>query len=200
MLVFQTPKEETALGPAPSFWTMAYHLRYFPKCLWRNMKNHPDSRQGHIFFEIPIALAVCGFLIAWGMPNALQNHSPIGWLAGLLGAAGIIGLLVYCLISTAGTPLSYLEFEPWTFLFFAFVGFFGGFLAPGVFLKLPFSAGLCASLVGIGVGYLIGIPAGLYAQRLGPLRAFLALGMGLGFFIVFVSGLIGTYLTYLSPQ
>jgi hypothetical protein len=200
MLVLQNKKEETPQGPAPSFWSTAFHFSYFPKSLWKNLKNHPDSRQGHIFFEIPIALAICGFLIAWGLPNALQNHSPIGWLAGLLGTIGIISLVVYCLLSTSGTPLSYLEFEPWIFLFFTFFGFFGGFLAPGVFFKLPLWVGLISAPAGIGIGYLIGIPAGLYAQRLGPLRAFLALGAGLGFFIVFVSGLIGAYLTYLSPQ
>jgi hypothetical protein len=140
------------LGPAPSFRTVEFHLRFFPKCLWANLKNHPDSRQGHVFFEIPIALAICALLIAWGLPSAMQNHSPIGGAASFLGASGVIALVVYCVRSTGGSPVSYSEFEPWTFLFFLFFGFFGGLLAPGIFLKLPLWAGLTGSLFGTPMG------------------------------------------------
>jgi len=106
MFVHQSITSIEPLGPSPSFWSLEFHLRYFTKCLGRNLKNHP-------FFD---------------------------------------------------------------------------FLAPGILVKLPLWVDLAGSLAGLVPGYLLGIPAGLLAQRLGPLRAFLAHGTGLGSFIVFLSG------------
>jgi hypothetical protein len=61
--------------PTPKFFSLAFHLRFFPQLLITNIKNHPDSRKGHIFFEVPIALAVCGFFLATGLPSAVERHS-----------------------------------------------------------------------------------------------------------------------------
>jgi hypothetical protein len=180
--------------PPPPFWTLDYHLHFFPKLVWQNLKNHPDSRKGHVLIEIPIALVACGLLISWGLPSAIDKHSPFGWFLAALGASGIIALIVFCLKATAGTQLSYSEFEPWTFLLLVFFGFFSGLLGPGIYLKLPLSIGLAGSVVGLTLGYLLGIPAGLFAQRLGPLRAFLALAAGFGLLVVVGTGLIGIFI------
>src|SRR5258708_33343503 len=108
----ETPMTETSSTLPPPFWTGEYHLRFFPKQLLANLKHHPDSRKGHVLFEIPIALVICGLLIAWGLPSAIDKHSPGGWILTGLGAFGLIALSVLCLKSTWGTPLSYSEFEP----------------------------------------------------------------------------------------
>lgn len=190
----ETVTTETSPNPPPPFWTAEYHLRFFPRQFRANLKNHPDSRKKHVLFEIPIALVVCALMLAWGFPSATQQHSPTGWLLTLLGAGGVITLVAVCVSSTGGVPQNYSEFEPWTFLFLVCLGFFGGLLGPGIFLKLPLWVGLVLSLVGLGLGYLLGIKAGLWAQRLGPLRAFFALAAGLGVVVVLGSGIIGIFI------
>ena len=190
----ETMTTEPSPNLPPPFWTAEYHLPFFPRRFWANLKKHPDSRKKHVFFEIPIALVVCALMLAWGLSSATQQDSPTGWLLTLLGAGGLIALVAVCVSSTAGVPLNYSEFEPWSFLFLVCLGFFGGLLGPGIFLKLPLGVGLVLSLSGLALGYLTGIKAGLWAQRLGPLRAFFALAAGLGVVVVLGSGIIGIFI------
>jgi hypothetical protein len=178
----------------PPFWTAQFHLQYFPQRLWANLKNHPDSRKVHVLIEIPIALVVCALMLAWGFPSATQQHSPTGWVLTLLGAFGLIALVAVCVSSTARVSLNYSEFEPWTFLFLVCLGFFGALLGPVIFMKLSLGVGLMLSPVGLGLGYLVGIKAGLWAQRLGPLRALGALIAGLGAVAVVISGIIEIFI------
>ncbi len=175
----------------PRFWSAEFHLRFFPGLLLAQIKNHPDGRKRHIFFEIPVAFVFCAILIAIGMPSALERHSIFGWLMTALGAGGTSALFVYCLRATAGTPLSYLEFEPWIFLFLTAVGVFGGWLASDALGSIWYAKGVV--FLGLGLGYLSGIGAGLGIQRLGPLRAFVAMAAGFGLFIV-----VGTFIIYAS--
>lgn len=188
------PSETITRETPPPFWTAKFHLSFFPRLLWANLKNHPDSRKSHILYEIPIALVICALMLAWGYPSATQQHSPVGWVLTLLGAGGLIALVAVCVSSTSGVPLNYLQFEPWIFLFLTCLGFFGGLLGPGIFLKLSLEVGLALSPVGLVLGYLVGIKAGLWAQRLGPLRALLALAAGLGVVAVVGSGIIGIFI------
>lgn len=107
----------------------------------------------------------------------------------VLGAGGLIALLVVCLRGTAGSILDYSEFEPWTFLFLTATGIAGGFMGGGQ-LGSFWLQGL-GILVGLTIGYLTGIAGGLWIQRLGPLRVFIALAAGLGFFVI-----VGTSFIY----
>src|SRR5690242_5941081 len=114
--------EPTQNPPAPPFWSAEFHFRFFPRVLWTQIRNHPDSRKRHVFFEIPIATVICGVLIAIGLPSAVDHHSIGGWGMTILGTGGLISLLAVCLHATAGSILDYSEFEPWTFLFLAATG------------------------------------------------------------------------------
>jgi hypothetical protein len=190
----ETINNETSPSHPPPFLTAEFHLRFFPRLLWANLKKNPNSRKGHVFIEIPIALVVCALMLAWGFPSATQQHSPTGWILTLLGAGGVIALIAVCVSSTSGVPLNYSQFEPWTFLFLVCFGFFGGLLGSVIFLKVSLLVGMLFSLPGLGLGYLVGIKAGLGAQRLGPLRAFFALVAGLGVVVVIGSGVIGIFI------
>ncbi|HJT24116.1 MAG TPA: hypothetical protein VJ873_06035, partial [bacterium] len=83
-----------------------------------------------------------------------------------------------------------------TFLFLAALGAVGGFTG-GSFLGFLWLKGLGAFL-GLVLGYLLGIPAGLWLQRLGPLRAFVALASGFGLLTVVGTSLI--YLLYIQKK
>jgi hypothetical protein len=106
-----------------------------------------------------------------------------------LGGGGIIAMVLYCLRATAGIPLRYSEFEPWIFMFLTSLGTGGGYLAGnawgGAWLEAAGTFG------GFVLGYLLGIGAGLSVQRLGPLRAFIALAAGFALLV-----LVGTFFIY----
>jgi hypothetical protein len=182
--------ENLSENAVPKFWSTEFHFRFFPRLLWEQIQNHPDNRKGHILIEVPIAVVFCGVLVAIGLPGVVERHSVFGWLILLLGAGGWIALLVACLRGTAGTSLSYTEFEPWTFLFLAAAGAFGGFMGGNGLGS--FWLGWMGALTGLGFGYLSGIGAGFWLQRLGPLRVFVALASGFGLLIV-----VGTAFIYL---
>gem|GEM_PF-5183790 len=57
MFVHQSITSIEPLGPSPSFWSLEFYLRYFTKCLGRNLKNHPDCRQDHIFSRFQLRWA-----------------------------------------------------------------------------------------------------------------------------------------------
>src|ERR1035438_6796066 len=86
MFVHQSITSIEPLGPSPSFWSLEFYLRYFTKCLGRNLKNHPDCRQDHIFFEISIAM---------GLPPALDHLSAGELVVVFLGVAVVIALILY---------------------------------------------------------------------------------------------------------
>ena len=183
------------MGPSlentpPPFWSMDFHLRYFPMVLVKQIKDHPDSRKGHVLIEVPIMVVACGVMMALGLPSAIDRHSIVGWVLVVLGGGGLAALVIWILKATAGSPLSYSEFEPWVFLFLTLSGTVGGLLGGDIFGDLWLGFG--GALVGLILGYFLGIGVGLGAQRLGPLRAFVALAAAVGLFIG-----IGTLLVYL---
>jgi len=150
----------------PKFLSFEFHIRYFPGVLLNHLR--PGRRSGTGFpsaMEHQIVFAACIILLAFGTPAVVSCGSTIGWIAGGIGAAGTVTLVINSILSCKGEPPSYGDFLAGVFFFFVFLG-----ISCGVFfgtLQHSLLLGLMAGLAGFITGYLIGIMAGLWLQYLG---------------------------------
>ena len=172
----------------PGIFSVAFHLGYFPELVWSQLWGHPDSRKRHVLIEIPIVFVGALVLVGSGLPGAVEQHSPQGWALTLFGAGGALAILLYCLRSSRGLSLSYAEFEPWVFLLLCALGVLGGMVL-GLSWHWPWTG----AFLGASAGYWLGLGAGLQAQRLGPLRVFVALAAGLGLFGLAVTAAVWVF-------
>jgi len=135
--------------------------------------------------ERQIVLAVCIIFLAFGIPGAMSNNSIPGWIAAVIGAAGIVALIINSVLSRRGGPPSYDDFLAGVFFFFVFLG-----ITSGIFvgtLEHSFFLGLLVGSAGFIGGYLLGILAALWLQYLGWLSVIVNIIAGLaiaGMFIV----------------
>ncbi|OPY79832.1 MAG: hypothetical protein A4E64_00292 [Syntrophorhabdus sp. PtaU1.Bin058] len=151
---------------APKFLSFAFHVRYFPGVLLNRLRlggrsgtGFPSTAEHHIVF------AVCIILLALGVPAVFSGGSIIGWIAGGIGAAGTIALVINSVLACRGGSPSYDGFLAGVFFFFVFLG-----ISCGVFigtLRHSLLLGLSAGLAGFIGGYLLGIMAGYWLQYLG---------------------------------
>jgi hypothetical protein len=87
----------------PGLLSVEFHTRFFPALLRGRLR--PKEQTGSRFspsFERYLALIVCIVLIATGAPAALSRGSLAGWVAGVIGAAGILAMLVRSIASHRG--------------------------------------------------------------------------------------------------
>lgn len=151
----------------PSILSLEFHLRFFPRALWRRLGRKREERTGFSSnLEFTIGLGLCIFLIALGIPMALKQASIVGWIVSLLGIAGILAVIIINIRDQWGTRPSYDEFLPGTFFFFIFLGLTAG-------LVFGETAGRWLGIVGMILGYFVGIAAGLIFQYLGWLSTIL---------------------------
>jgi len=155
---------------APKFQSFEFHTRYFPGILLSRMRL--GGRTGTGFsstFEHYILFIVCIVLLVFGIPVAVSSGSITGWIAGGIGAAGTVALVINSVFSRTKEPPSYEDFLTGVFFFFVFLG-----ISSGVFvgtLEHSLSLGLMTGSAGLITGYLLGILAGLWLQYLGWLSA-----------------------------
>lgn len=151
----------------PSILSLEFHVGFFPRALWRRLRRKREERTGFSSnLEFTIGLGLCIFLIALGIPMLLKHASIVGWIVSLLGTAGILAVIVINILGQWGTKPSYDDFLAGTFLFFIFFGLTAGLIfGEGV--------GRWVGFVGMVLGYLLGIAAGLLFQYLGWLSTIL---------------------------
>ena len=169
---------------SPSIVSIDFHVRFFPRTLWRRLRREKQARTGFSCnFEFLIGLAACLFLMAIGIPMVSTQGSVVGWIVTLPGLAGLLALLITSIHNQWGTRPSYDEFLPGSFFFFVFLG-----LTAGLVLGEP--AGKWLGIVGMISGYAVGIAAGLFFQYLGYLSAILDWLFGFGAVVMMSADLI----------
>jgi hypothetical protein len=158
----------------PKFLSLEFHTRFFPALLLGRLS--PEEKGGTTFTsttELYVLLVICLILVVIGIPNAVSHKSIIGWIAGGIGAAGIMAMFISSILSQMGTPPSYDAFLKGIFLFFLSLG-----ISAGIFIgTLDHSSlkGLLVGSAGLVAGYLLGILFGLWFQYLGWLAGMLNL-------------------------
>lgn len=157
--------------PQPSFFSLAFHTRFFPGVLLNRLRPRKGAGAGFYTFDHYVALAVCLFLIVIGASRALHQRSIVGWIMFGLGSFGFVALFIHSLASQRGERPSYDSF---------LVGFLFLFITMGLTAGIIFGThqqslirGLLIGSAGLLIGYLLGIFAGLQLQRLGWLAALL---------------------------
>jgi hypothetical protein len=142
----------------PSILSPEFHLRFLPAVLWRRLGRKKEGRTG---FSSHLE-----FMIGLGMPKALKPGSIVGWIVAVLGMAGILALAIISIRNQWCTRPSYDEFLPGAFFFFIFLGLTAGFI-------FGETVGKWLIVVGMNLGYLLGIAAGVAFQYLGWLSIIL---------------------------
>jgi len=159
----------------PEFFSLEFHLRFFPKLLW-NLLSPPKEEYrspfaNHIPVEHVIAPALCMIAIAIGFPVLQGSGAWWGWLLLVPGVAGLIFLIAASIRSVWGERPTYGDFRPAVFFFFVVPGPTVGLLAGTIEKSTGLTIGGIAG--GLAAGYLLGILAGLWVQALGWMGRFL---------------------------
>jgi hypothetical protein len=164
----QIPEKKMKTETPPKILSVEFHTCFLPALLWGRLRpKQQRTRSGFSSsLELYLALTVCGVLVALGVPAALSHGAIAGWIAGGLGMAGILALIVNSISSRQGQPPSYDDFLVGIFFFFIFLG-----LTVGIFFSTLEHFHLFPSLVlgaaGLIAGYVVGIIAGLWLQYVG---------------------------------
>jgi hypothetical protein len=155
---------------SPKFLSWEFHARFFPRLLASRMRPKKQQRTGFVhsgIMEGMILVAVCGMLLAYGLPSVLKHGAIAGWIATVIGAGGIIAIFIASAYMQRGIKPSYDDFLLGIFFFFVALGTLGGIIV-GISMHSPWievttgAAGLC-------IGYLIGLLAGQWFQYLGAI-------------------------------
>lgn len=164
-----------ATGKPPAFFSLQFHLRFFPALVW-NLLSPPEEAcrspfSDHLPVEYIAAPALCVIAVAVGFP-ALQGKGVWWeWTLLILGASGFIALLAASVRSVWGQRPDYRDFRPAVFFFFVVLGPTVGLLA-GTIEKSP-ALKMAGIAGGLPAGYVLGIAAGLWIQVLGWMGRFL---------------------------
>jgi hypothetical protein len=151
----------------PRFLSLAFHTRFFPAFLWGRFRSGNRTRPGfNSLLGLYLLLAGSVALVALGIPAGLSHGSIIGWIAGGMGALGILALLVNSVASRWGEPPSYDGFLAGFFFFFLIAGLTAGIFI-GTLDHYHLIQGLLTVVAGLVAGYLLGILAGFGLQYLG---------------------------------
>ena len=153
----------------PSMLTWEFHFNFFPRLLWSKLAPKGATPQGTSFshnMDLTIVTCVCMALLAVGAPLAFGPHALLGWPLVALGLIGLVYLLINSIAGQQGLRPSYDEFHLWIFFFFLFLGMSGGLILTAADHQ-PRPMVLAAGLLGLLPGYLTGLLAGFWAQRLG---------------------------------
>jgi hypothetical protein len=152
---------------SPRLLSIEFHTRFFPALLRDRLRHkHQTGSRFSPPFERYLALLVCIILVAAGAPAALSRGSIAGWITGVIGAAGILAMLVKSIASRRGAPASWSDFLVGFFFFFLSAGFTTGIFI-GTLEHYPIFHGLLTCAAGLIAGYVLGILAGFMMQYLG---------------------------------
>jgi hypothetical protein len=161
----------------PRFLSLAFHSRFFPRVLWNRLRPKGRAGSGFYTFDHYVALAVCLVLVVIATPRAMHHKSIVGWILFGIGMLGLVFLFVQSIASEWRERPSYDSF---------LVGFFFLFIAMGLTAGIyagthqhSLILGLLIGSAGLLIGYLLGIFAGLWFQKLGWLAALLNVLVGI---------------------
>jgi hypothetical protein len=160
----------------PPFFSIDFHVKFFPALLWRLL--HPRNRKyestfaGHISLELPVITVVSLALGIYGVTAVIDSGTILGWVCGIAGLGGFSYLLTSSIRSTLGMDPSFDYFHTIIFLFFVFLGLTIG-LEMGIVYRLTSDLKFIAGLTGFILGYVTGIFAGLWVQKLGWIASLL---------------------------
>jgi hypothetical protein len=153
---------------SPSFLSLEFHLRFFPRLLRARLKSKGRKMRGGAFtstLEMIVSLAVCFILAVIGIPLALNQGSILGWILTVIGAGGIVALFIQSVGSQWGSRPTYDDFLAGIYFLAVTLGIISG-IPVGMDHHAPV-AGLFTSIGGFIAGHALGIGAGLQMQRLG---------------------------------
>jgi hypothetical protein len=142
----------------------------------------------HVPMEFTILTVLSAGAALFGFMAAMGKNSIWGCIFGIAGLGVFMALLVFSIRSQAGTRPSYESFSLAFFFLFPTLG-----IAIGIFmgaLEHSRSLGLICSLAGLLAGYVPGIFAGLWIQRLGWIAKFLEMLAGVVMIGVVVLALV----------
>ena len=157
----------------PSIFSLEFHIKFFPRLLWSRLRPKKQAETGTHFshnMESILTMFGCAVLLAIGIPNIVTHGSVVGWILAILGGAGLMALILFSIVAQIGTRPSYDNFLMGVFFFLVFLG-----LTVGLMFGQEghaFGWGLLGhGLVGLLLGYVVGIFAGLGLQTLGWMSA-----------------------------
>jgi hypothetical protein len=165
----------------PSILSGEFHAKFFPQLLSSRLRLKKRNDEGTSFshnMDFTIMFAVCLVLAAIGLPSALARGSLVGWILSIMGILGILAFFTFSVLSQLDTRPTYDRFLVGIFFFFVFLG-----ITAGIFvgtLNHSLFLGILCSAVGLLIGYVVGIFAGLWFQYLGWLAALVNMLAGLG--------------------
>jgi hypothetical protein len=181
-------KAKQGIQSVPKFFSLEFHARFFPRLLWAHLHRTETERTGFSsILELSVLFAVCLIVAVLGISSGFFHKSVIGWVAGGLGAAGILALMLNSIFSCEEPP-TYDRFLTGVFFFFVILGLTAGVLVGTIKRSPPW--GLLTGLGALVVGYLLGILAGLWFQYLGWLSLLLNGLAGLAVFGMLVVDLV----------
>jgi len=184
MLSFNELMEQNSLlvNPPP-FFSSDFHFRFFPRLIkylvfekGRDSKRHGSGFSSVTEYMVIFVAAVISLL--GGLPSALGSGSLMGYIFSIAGGAGIIALFVMSIAGQSGYKPTYDGFRIFTFLFCVFLGITCGMVLGHALDSVYFLKGLLA-ITGMAGGYVAGIFAGLWIQRLGWIEELLNVLAGL---------------------
>jgi hypothetical protein len=171
----------------PKFLSLEFHTRFFPRLLRDRLRRKRKEGQGTSFvstMELTIVLAGSVILAVIGMPLALTRGSIVGLILSIVGVGGVLAIFVLSVGAQWGHRPTYDYFLSGIFFFFVSLGIFIGI--PIGMDNHSICIGVLASLGGLLGGYMLGIFAGLWLQRLGWMA--IILDMLAGFAAIVMGG------------
>ena len=160
----------------PPFFSVDFHVKFFPALLLRLLhsqnRKYESTFAGHISLELPVMTVVSLALGIYGFATVIGSGTILGWVCGIAGLGGFSYLLTSSIRSTLGMHPSFDYFRTIIFLFFVFLGFTIG-LEMGFVYHSASGIKFIVSLTGLILGYVTGIFAGLWVQKLGWMASLL---------------------------
>jgi hypothetical protein len=176
----------------PAFFSWRFHTRFFPRVLRQNLwrfdkRNSPFAP--HVRLELVFALVGSLVLLCAAAPFATQGSRVALGLAGL-GAAGTIALVAQRAWERRTTPVTFDGFSVAPFVACVLLGSVTALVLATATNAVGFA--VAAYVVpGAIIGYVTGIGAGLYVQRLGWMAGvFKVFAMAMSFGLILVGAVI----------
>ena len=156
-------------------FSLTFHKTVFLPLLLRKLK--PIKDEEHSNLEIPFEYTILAVSSLFSMVVGLINYQAIiGLIIGLLGATVFFSLLISSIRSHLQTNQkpTWEGFRLSPFLFLILLGItIGLVLSAGAGVVIKIMGASC----GLIIGYLLGIPAGLWIQSLGWIRTIIEVAL-----------------------
>jgi hypothetical protein len=166
---------------APSVFSPAFHLRYFPRLLWSRQPRLGPPTVGpfadHALHEHTLLPVVAVVLLVTGTNLTSGPHETLGWVLAGVGGVGVVALLAHAVITRRGEAPTWERFAVSLFALAVAVGVGGGLI---VGLRLPPMQLLAVAFGGLVLGYVAGLVAGYWAQALGYMEGLVRFLAGVG--------------------